>query len=141
MADFSTDMASALAALDTQNGQLGVGAKFKIYSGTKPADAREALTSQVLLWEGNCANPAYAAAYDDGADHASADLNAIPETAPVAAGVATFWRTETSGGVAKQQGDCSAPGGGGDLVINPINLDPGVPLEIQSMTIKQKIKP
>ena len=85
--------AAAVNAMADALGTLLNGGRVRIYSGTRPATADTAITSQVLLAAPTFANPAFAAA--SGGVITAHALTTDSDAA--ASGVATWFRAVTSG--------------------------------------------
>jgi hypothetical protein len=88
--------AAAVSAMADALGTLLNGGSARIYSGTRPATANTAITTQTLLAAPTFANPAFSAAV-------AGVIIAHPMTADsdcVATGTASFFRAVTSGGAA-----------------------------------------
>lgn len=119
--------ADAIAAL-LNNGWL------RIYSGTQPANANTAITSQVLLAELRFGNPAFAAAING-----VAAANAMTSDASAnAAGTATWFRAYKSDGTTAVF-DGSVAVSGADLNLSETNITAGAGVSVTSFTITQQV--
>lgn len=107
---------------------------IRIYSGTKPAGPDTAITSQVLLAEFTCADPAFTA----GATGVRV-LDATPALTAegLAAGTAAWYRAVSSDNVAHLDGTVSDTGGAGELKLNTTTVSVGLDLEITAGTLTQ----
>jgi hypothetical protein len=124
--------AAASAKADAIDTLLGAGAKFRILSGAAPANVDDAETG-VLLAEFTLDNPAFGAA----ANGVMA-LAGVPKTVVAAAtGTAGYFRARTSGGTAHVQGTVSASGGGGDAIINNVNIQSAADVTLNSWNYTQ----
>lgn len=95
---------------------IGINAQIIIYSGAVPANVGTAPTGVLLVqFAGNAT--AFGAA-------ASAVLtaSAVASVNATAAGVAGYYRINTSAGVAVTQGTITGTGGGGDMVLTNTNI-------------------
>lgn len=121
--------AAANAAVDLLDGGSGPG-KIRIYSGTKPAGPDTAITSQVLLAELPCSDPAFSAA---AVGVKTLDNTPVLSAAGLAAGTATWFRAVDSANVAVLDG--SAGTSAADLILNTTAISVGVTVEITAGTI------
>lgn len=140
MADFSISNAAAIAGLNSVTGQLGTGAKLRIYSGAVPVNVDAALGGATLLAELSFSATAFGGATDDGANRARANANTITGAAASATGTASFYRAVTSAGTGVGQGDVSATGGGGDLQLNSTSITSGAQVDVSALTWRQPQK-
>lgn len=120
------------AARTAQMGQLnttiGINAQIMIYSGAAPVNVGTAATGTLLVqFAGNVS--AFGSA-------ASAVLTAaaVASVNAVAAGVAGYYRINTSAGVAVAQGTITGTGGGGDMILTNINIASGQLCNFSSLT-------
>lgn len=134
-------MANMRIATDTRNGMLdalntklnaGSGAaKIRIYDGTQPANANTAITSQTLLAELACSDPAAAAAASG-----TLTLSAITnDSSADATGTATWARVLDSDNNVIFDCDVSSNAGSGTLKLNTTSIVAGGPVAITSFTI------
>jgi hypothetical protein len=121
--------ADALAALLDAGSGAG---KIRIYSGTRPAGPGTAITSQTLLAEFACADPAFGAAVNG---VSTLDATPVLATTGVAAGTATWARVLDSNNVAIIDGKVTASGGGGDIIISTTTVSVGLPLTVSAGTL------
>ena len=111
------------------NTTIGINAQIMIYNGAAPANVGTAPTGTLLVqFAGNAT--AFGAA-------ASAVLtaSAVAGVNAVAAGVAGYYRINTSAAVAVTQGTISASGGGGDMILTNTNIASGQATTFTSLTI------
>ena len=102
---------------------------FRIYDGTRPATADDAVTTQVLLAELRFGNPAFGAAVDG-------TITANPltqDSAANATGTATWYRALKSDGTSPVQDGSVGTGAPGDfnLVLNNDNIQINVIVRIE----------
>lgn len=117
---------SQMAQLNTS---IGINAQIIIYSGAAPANVGTAATGTLLVqFAGNAT--AFGAA-------ASAVLtaSAVAGVNATAAGVAGYYRINTSAGVAVTQGTVTGTGGGGDMILTNTNIASGQAVNFTSLTI------
>lgn len=105
---------------------------LRIYAGSVPANADASLGAATLL--GTCG---FGATAFGSASSGTATANAIGnDTAADATGTATFFRVfESDGTTIAWQGTVSASGGGGDLILTPVDVVAGVQIAITSLTL------
>lgn len=99
---------------DAWEAVIGVSAKVRLYTGGKPADCAAAATGTLLVeWP---LAPDWAAAASGGVKSLSATpvlVNAL------AAGTAGYYRIyDSTGTTCHEQGTVTAPGGGGDAILD-----------------------
>jgi hypothetical protein len=127
--------AAAIAACDAIVDQLDAGAGaalIRIYDGTQPADPDTAITSQVLLAELTCSDPAFGSAVD-GTGKATATASAITaDSSANATGTATWFRAVTSTGTAVIDGTVGTSGT--DMILNTTSISSGQNVAITSWT-------
>lgn len=134
-------MANMRIATDTRNGMLdalntklnaGSGAaKIRIYDGTQPANANTAVSTQTLLAELPCSDPAAASAASG-----TLTLSAITnDSSADATGTATWARVLDSDNNAIFDCDVSSNAGSGTLKLNTTSIVSGGPVAITSFTI------
>ena len=118
------------AQLDALNTQIGASARLRIYSGTRPANANTAITSQTMLVELTCNATAFAAAASGGVLTA----NAISNGTAAATGTASFFRLwQSNGTTAIMDGDVAASGA--DLNLNNTSIATGQTVSVTAFTI------
>lgn len=107
---------------------------IRIYSGSKPAGPDTAITSQVLLAEFTCADPAFTA----GATGVRT-LDATPALTAegLAAGTAAWYRAVSSDNVAHFDGTVSDEAGAGELKMNTTTVSVGLDLQLTAGTLTQ----
>lgn len=116
------------ARLDAISTTWGATPKFRIYSGTPPADESTALSGNTLLAE---VTPAPAAASGGVKDM----LGGTKTTTGAAAGTAAFYRVYNSGAtVCHEQGTVTATGGGGDATIDNTSIAAGQTVNVTAFT-------
>lgn len=126
-----TDLA-ANASADAVTPLLNTG-YLRIYSGTQPATADTAITSQTLLAELRFASTAFGAAADG-----VATANAIvDEDSALATGTATWFRLFKSDGTTAVA-DGSVGTSGADLNLSSVSLAPGITVSVTSFTYTQE---
>ena len=118
------------AQLDALNTQIGASARLRIYSGTRPANANTAITTQTMLVELTCNATAFAAAASGGVLTA----NAISNGTAAATGTASFFRLwQSNGTTAIMDGDVAASGA--DLNLNNTSIATGQTVSVTAFTI------
>lgn len=122
-----TALAQAMAAAAATD--IGAGATIELRTGAKPATVATAASGTLL---GTVAISGSFSA--TGAVLTSADPAAV---AVVASGAAGYFRVKTSGGVAKIDGTITEAGGGGDMILDDVDLISGgtVNLGVPSFTM------
>jgi hypothetical protein len=129
----------AIVACDAINARINSGSAnggkgmLRIYSGTRPATANDALTTQTKLIEFTLPNPAFQAAVQVGAT-GTATANAIAPTTAIASGNATFFRIVNSDGVTIFDGDVTDTTGNGDLKLSTVAVTNGIDVTVVSLT-------
>ena len=123
------------AVVDLVDGGAGAGV-LRIYSGSRPASPATA-PSGTLLAEFTLSDPAFGAA---ASGVATLDVTpALTDTAlaTASAGWCRFLdSTEAAGtGLGVIDGDVTASGGGGDLILNTVSVVSGSDVEVLSFTI------
>jgi hypothetical protein len=119
---------------DSITTRAGNGAKLRIYSGTRPANADTA-PAGVLLAELVCGTP-FAPAASGGVVTA----NAITTSNAVGGAPtnATWCRLVDSAGTTTAcDGDVSATGGGGDLQLVSVSITSGQPVQVTSFVVTE----
>jgi hypothetical protein len=111
---------------------LGAGAgTIKLYSGTQPADADDAITSQVLLATLTFSDPSA-----PGASGGVWTADAITEDSLAdATGTAAWARVEDSDGNNVFDCDVTATGGGGTIEINTVSIVADAAVRATSLTV------
>lgn len=105
---------------------------IRIYSGTKPAGPDTAITSQVLLAEFTCADPAFTA----GATGVQTlDTTPALATQGVAAGTAAWYRAVSSDNVAHFDGTVGTSGA--ELILNTTTISVGLDLQLTAGSLTQ----
>ena len=104
---------------------------LRIYASSVPASADASIGGATLL--GTCG---FGATAFGAASSGTATANAISsDSAADATGTASFFRVvESDGTTVVWQGTVSASGGGGDLVLTPVDVVAGVQIAITSLT-------
>lgn len=116
--------------VDSLDAGSGAGT-IKIYSGTRPTTANDAITG-TLLATITCADPAFGASSSGAATLADpASVNAV------ATGTATHFRAADSDGNTKFDGLVTATGGGGDLTLGTTSITSGLAVDITGGTITE----
>lgn len=123
------------AALDSLVDRVDAGSgpgKFRIYSGTPPADADAALSGNTLLAELICSDPAFGATADS-SPGATATANAIANDAAAdATGTATFFRLLDSDNNVVGQGTVGTSGA--ELNFNTVSFVANAIISITSFS-------
>lgn len=122
-------VAARTAQMSQLNTTIGINAQIMIYSGAAPANVGTAASGVLLVqFAGNAT--AFGAA-------ASAVLtaSAVASVTAAAAGVAGYYRINTSAGTAVTQGTITATGGGGDMLLTNTNIASGQTCNFTSLTI------
>ena len=121
------------SALDTIKTAIDAGAgagTIKIYTGTQPTTAADAITVQVLLGTLTFSDPCGTSA------SGTLTMSAITQdSAADATGTATWARIADSTGATVCDVDVTATGGGGTLQFNTTSFVIGGPILISSFTI------
>ncbi len=125
-------LAQAQAIADgVDSGTLG-SPKLRIYDGTRPATAEEAITSQTLLAEIDLPVPAFTVA--DAAPGAALNLNGLPlsDAAAAAGGTATWFRVSNRDNVTQFDGFAGDAADDPDLRLNNKVIQQNVQVTIDS---------
>jgi len=121
------------SALDTIKTAIDAGAgagTIKVYTGTQPTTAADAIVAQVLLGTLTFSDPCGTSA------SGTLTMSAITQdTAADATGTATWARIADSTGATVCDVDVTATGGGGTLQFNTTSFVIGGPILISSFTI------
>ena len=131
---------SAIAAVDAVADLVDVGAtnpsgQLNMYSGTIPADADTALTSQVLLAELVMTNPAFAGGIDANPGGRAVAAAITDDSSANATGTASFFRVVNRNDLAIYQGTITGLAGGGDIELNSTAIQLGATVSITSLSI------
>jgi len=125
--------AAMLTALGTAI-DAGTAAVINIYSGTAPANADAALSSNTLLAQMTCSATAFIGITDTGSAARATFAAIAPDTSADASGTATFWRLLTQNvGTVILQGTVGTSTA--DLVLNTTAITAGSQVSITSATI------
>ena len=117
---------SQMASLNTT---IGINAQIILYSGAAPANVGTAPTGTLLVqFVGNATAFGSAAA-------AVLTASAVTGVNATAAGVAGYYRINTSAGVAVTQGTITGTGGGGDMILTNTNITANQSCNFTSFTI------
>lgn len=128
---FTTTVKNARA--DAISTQVGSNGKIRIYSGTVPADANAALSSNTLLAELACSTT-FAASASGGV----LTVNTIdPDTSADATGTATFFRVLKSDNTVILQGAVGTSGSGAELILNTTSISAGAAVSITAFTLTE----
>lgn len=121
------------SALDTIKAAIDAGAgagTIKVYTGTQPTSAADAITSQTLLGTLTFSDPCGTSA------SGTLTMSAITQdSAADATGTATWARIADSTGATVCDVDVTATGGGGTLQFNTTSFVIGGPILISAFTI------
>ena len=124
-------LAACNAIVDLLDGGAGA-ALLRIYDGTQPANVDTAITSQVLLAELTCSDPAFGAAAD-AAPNATATASAITsDTSANATGTATWFRAVDSNGLGIIDGSVGTASA--DLILDSVSITAGQTVAVNSWT-------
>jgi len=116
------------ARLDAIASTWGASPKFRLYSGTPPADESAALSGNTLLAEVTLTPAASSAGTKN-------FLGSAQNTTGAAAGIATFYRVYNSAGsTCHEQGSVTLTAGGGDATIDNTNIAQGQPVSVTGFT-------
>ncbi|QEA10792.1 hypothetical protein [Mycobacterium phage Weirdo19] len=142
MATYSITPAVAqgmIGGTSTYREALGSSPKIRLYSGTPPAAAKAALSGNTLLCELSAAATPIASAADAGNGVARATWAAIASATAAATGIATFFRTVTSGGTVIDQGDVGTAGAA--LNLSTVALTAGSTVSLATRTSDLRYEP
>lgn len=118
--------AAADAVVDRLDAGLAAG-KLRVYSGTQPASANDAVAGTLLV-EFSLADPAFGAAATG-----TATAAAIADTTGLADGTAGWFRAVDSDGVGHWDGSVGTTGQ--DLNLNTTTISTGVNVSVTSWTV------
>ena len=122
-------VAARTAQMSQLNTTIGINAQIIIYSGAVPANVGTAATGTLIVqFAGN------ATAFGT-ATTAVLTASAVASANAAAAGVAGYYRINTSAGVAVTQGTITGTGGGGDMVLTNTNIAAAQACNFTSLTI------
>lgn len=136
VARITTALAIAMCDVAADAVDAGSGtAHLRVYSGTRPTNIGDALTTQVLLVEYDFPDPAFGNATGVTAG-AQADSNITGQTkAGLATDTATFFQIIDGNGAVLIDGTVSNPAGSGDLKISSTAVTTGIDVEVVSLTL------
>lgn len=119
------------ARLNAIPSAVGPSAILRLYSGAEPSSCTAALSGNTLLVEFDLAANWAAAASSGSMSLAYLPLSAIA----VGAGNASFYRMFASDGVTcHEQGSVTQTGGGGDMILDNVNLAVGQNVQITAFS-------
>ena len=122
-------VAARTAQMSQLNTTIGINAQIIVYSGAIPANVGTAPTGTLIVqFAGN------ATAFGSAAT-AVLTAGAVAAANAAAAGVAGYYRINTSAGVAVTQGTVTGAGGGGDMVLSNTNVAASQTCNFSSLTI------
>ena len=122
-------VAARTAQMSQLNTTIGINAQIIIYSGAAPANVGTAATGTLIVqFAGNATAFGAAAA-------AVLTASAVASVNATAAGVAGYYRINTSAGVAVTQGTITGTGGGGDMILTNTNIAAAQTCNFTSLTI------
>lgn len=126
--------AAAKAAVDAVTALLNAGGAglLRIYSGTEPADADTALSSNTVLADFDLAADAFGDAADTNPG-AAATADTIDDVNASNSGTATFFRLLNNAGVAVIQGTVGTSAA--DCIVTSTTFVAGQPCHVVSLTI------
>lgn len=127
----------ALAALNALVDAFDTGTPASsavVYSGTVPASVTDALSGNTVLATLALPDPAFGAAVDE-ATVVRATLEAVATVQATASGVASFFRFLDGAGTVIAQGTVTAAGGGGDMIINDVDVVEGGDVRITAFSL------
>ena len=122
-------VAARTSQMSQLNTTIGINAQIIIYSGAAPANVGTAPTGTLLVQFAGNATAFGSAASGVLTASAVAGVNAT------AAGVAGYYRINTSAGVAVTQGTITGTGGGGDMILTNTNIAAAQACNFTSFTI------
>lgn len=122
-------VAARTSQMTQLNTTIGTNAQIMIYTGAPPANVGTAASGTLLAqFAGNATAFGVAAS-------AVLTASAVASVNAVAAGVAGYYRINTSAGVAVSQGTITGSGGGGDMILTNTNIASGQLCNFTSLTI------
>ncbi len=128
--------AAAIAACNAVVDLLDAGAGaalIRIYDGTQPTNSDVAISTQTLLAELTCSDPAFGAAAD-AAPGGRATASAITDDSSAnATGTASWFRAVDSNGLAVLDGSVGTSGA--DLNLNTVSITSGATVSVSSWTV------
>lgn len=132
MANWSTDVRSAIAAAITARIDSGSGAgKLRIYTGSRPAGPGTA-ASGTLLAEFTLSDPSFT----ESGGVSTLDITpAVEDTAADNTGTAGYARFTDSDGNGKIDATVTATGGGGEVTCNTVSFVAGAVVTVTGCTI------
>ena len=128
--------AVARAACDAINGMIDAGGgpgKLRIFAGTRPATADDAMSGTTLLVEFALAAQAFQPAAEIG-NNATATANDISPVTAAANGVATFFQIVASDDEVIFDGAVTDTAGNGDLKLSTTAIAAGIDVSVVSLT-------
>lgn len=122
-------IAARTAQMSQLNTTIGISAQIILYSGAVPANVGTAPTGTLIVqFAGN------ATAFGSAAT-AVLTASAVASVNATAAGVAGYYRINTSAGVAVTQGTITGTGGGGDMILTNTNIAASQTCNFTSLTV------
>lgn len=120
------------AQLDAKETTIGTAPKFRLYSGTVPANCAAALAGNTLLAEGALPSDWLAAA-SGGVKAKSGTWTLTGQSGAGSGTAATFYRIYDNGATTcHEQGTVTASGGGGDLTLDNNSIANGQTVTIST---------
>lgn len=121
----------ASAAVDALTALLN-GGSLRLYTGTRPDTPETPLGANTLLAELHFGTPAF----DDAVDGVASATPIADDPAAAATGICAFFRAVASdGSTALLDGSVSAAGGGGDLLLNTVNIVQDSAVSVTAFTL------
>ncbi len=125
--------AAAIAACDAQTALLDGGAGpalIRIYDGSKPANPDVAITTQQLLAELTCSDPAFDPAVDGDPGGRGVARPIADDTSAAANGTASWFRAVDSNGTGIIDGTVGTSDA--DMILNTVNIVVGAVVSVSS---------
>lgn len=129
-------MDAARGACDSITAKINAGteaSKLVVYSGARPTNPTDAITTQVKLIEFDLPDPAFGAATEVGTT-ATAIANAVDPSVALADGTASFFRIIDGDGNPVFDGDVSNTAGTGDLKLSATSVIAGIDVTVISLS-------
>jgi hypothetical protein len=112
------------------NTKIGATGTLVLYSGTAPTDADTALSGNTVL-----ATLSLASTPVTSTTSGTATFGTITSATAAATGTCSFWRVLDSSSGCVLQGDASASGGGGSLILGTTSIVSGATISVSSATV------
>lgn len=128
-------IAACAAQVEMIDADAPDGGKLLVYGGTRPDDPDTAAGDDPLI-EFDLPNPAFGTPVD-GPAGATATASAIDPVPALEDGTVTWFRVTDNTGNPVFDGNATATGGGGDLIISAVNVTAGLEISVTSFTYTQ----